>query len=402
MRYRGLVLGGVLAAMIAMAWAPTAGQAPKAGWTPTKTAWGDPDIQGFWRGLEQISFERNAQFEGREFLTEKEIADKERFLNDKNEERGKGKQENRGFREQANYNAIVGYSPEKLHVARRTAAIIDPADGLLPAWTMEQLKNYEGREAFTAPRGDADWTIDRPPGERCIAAFDRANVDNWGMGLGSGKSDVYHDFSQVIGNPDVNPGGDGISGNATPGGPYRIIQAPGYIAIVEEEGATPDYYIISLDGRPHLSSTFAQYTGDARGHWEGNTLVIEYTNFQGFGDVIPSYGSAIYPSNTMKNLKVTTRLTRTGPTSMDYKYTVDDPTVWTKVWTVQHNLTLDNSYRVSPVPCREGIDDIGTTLYGWRLDEEQAMQNAEETRVARKPGIARMKAQAEAAAKNKK
>ena len=399
MRYRCLVLGGVVAAVVAVAWVPIGGQAPRGGagtgaatWTPTRTAWGDPDLQGIWRGLEEIPFERPAKYEGRELLTDAEHAALEENRNAKNAERGAGKQENRGFREQPNYNAIVGYSPERIRVSRRTAAIVDPADGLLPPWTLEQVKRYEALEAATAGRGDADWTIDRPPGERCISDFAVPYVNNWGMGLGPGAPNVYHDFEKVIGNPEVNPGGDGISPNASPGGTRRFLQTPGYVVVSEEEGN--NYHIISLDGRPHLGAKFQQYQGDQRGHWEGNTLVVETTNVQYFGPVIPSYGSAIHPSGNGETLRVVERYTRVGPDTMEYRVTVDDPAVYTKMWTVMHNLTRDDLYRVSPVPCREGIDDMGTTLYGWRLDEEQAMENAEETRVARKSGFERMKKRA--------
>ena len=404
MKYRCLVLCGVVAAVVAVAWVPMAGQAPRAAagtaaatWTPSRTAWGDPDLQGTWRDLEEVPFERPAKYAGREVLTDAEVAALEENRNAKNAERGAGKQENRGFREQPNYNAIVGYSPERLRVSRRTSAIIDPPDGLLPPWTLEQVKRYEAREAATAGRGDADWTIDRPPSERCISDFSVPYVNNWGMGIGAGAPVAYGDFEKIIKNPDVNPGGDGQSPNASAAEPKRILQAPGYVMISEEGeggGKTNNYHIIPLDGRPHLGATFQQYQGDARGRWDGNTLVVEYTNIKYFGPVIPSYGSAIYPSGRGDTLRVIERYTRVGPDAMEYRYTVDDPSVYTKMWTAAHNLKRDDLYRVAPVPCREGIDDMGTTLYGWRLDEEQAMENAEETRVARKSGFERMKKRA--------
>ncbi|MBI2828517.1 MAG: hypothetical protein HYX77_04515 [Acidobacteria bacterium] len=396
MKYRGLViLLGVLAAVIAVAWAPTAGQAPS---TVSKTPWGDPDLQGIWRGVGSVPFERPAKWAGREFKTDEEVAALEKTANARNAERGKGKQENRGFRDQANYNSIVGYSPEWIRVPRRTSAIIDPPDGLLPPWTLEAVKRYEEREAVTAPRGDADWTIDRPPGERCISDFSVANIDAWGMGVGPGETAVYGgEFAKILANPDVNPGGEGINPNKGFGGPRRIIQAPGYVVFVDEQAN--NHQIIPLDGRPHLNKKFEQYQGDARGHWDGNTLVVDYRNVKSFGPVIPSYGSSIYPSGT-ETLRVIERYTRLGPDEIDYRYTVDDPSVYTRTYTVQFDLFRDDNYQISPVPCREGIDDMGTTLYGWRLDEDQATQNADETRAARKPVFERIKRKAmEAAAK---
>lgn len=396
MRYRGFVLlFGVLAAVLAVASVPTAGQAQV---SVPKTPWGDPDLQGIWEGVGSVPFERPVKWAGREFKTDAEIAALEKTANAKNAERGKGTQENRGFRDQANYNAIFGYNPDYIRVPKRTSAIIDPPDGLLPPWTLEAVKRYEEREAVTAPRGDADWTVDRPPGERCISDFSVPNVDAWGMGIGSGETAVYGgDFEKVVlANPDVNPGGEGINPNKGFGGHRRVIQAPGFVVFVDEE--SNNYWVIPLDGRPHISKKFEQFQGDARGHFEGNTLVVEYTNVKSFGPVIPSYGSSIYPSGT-ETLKVTERYTRSGKDDIDYRYTVDDPSTYTRPYTVQFDLVRDDNYKISPVPCREGIDDIGTTLYGWRLDEDQAMQNADETRAARKPVFARIKKKALDAAK---
>ena len=400
MKYRGLViLMGVLAAVVAVASVPTAGQAPS--YMAPQTSWGDPDLQGIWRGYGSVPFERPAKWAGQEFKTAEEIAELEEAANARNEARGAGKQENRGFRDQPNYNAAFGYNPEKIRIPRRTSAIIDPPDGLLPPWTLEAVKRFEAREVVTAPRGDADWTVDRPPGERCIANFSVPNVNAWGMGLGSGEKRIYGgDFSAILANPDVNPGGEGLNPNKGFGRPVRIIQAPGYVVLSFEERYA--YHIIPLDGRPHLSDKFEQYLADARGHFEGDTLVVEYTGIKSFGTVIPSYGSTIYPAADMSTVKVTERYTRVEGGDIDYQYTVEDPSTYTRAYTVQFDLFQHDDYQISPVPCREGIDDMGTTLYGWRLDEEQATQNAEETREARKPVFERIKEDAEGYAKRMK
>jgi hypothetical protein len=398
MKYRGLViLLGVLTAVVAAATIPTAGQAPS--YMTPKTPWGDPDFQGIWRGVGSVPFERPAKWAGREFKTEEEIAALTMAAEKRNAARAAGKQENRGFRDQPNYNAAFGYNPEKIRIPRRTSAIIDPPDGLLPPWTLEAVKRYEAREAVTAPRGDADWTVDRPPGERCISNFSVPNANAWGMGLGSGEKVIYGgDFEKtVLGNPDVNPGGEGLNPNKNFGRPRRIIQAPGYVVFADEQSY--GYHIIPMDGRPHLDKKFEQYLADARGHFDGDTLVVEYTNIKSFGPVIPSYGSTIYPSADMSSVKVTERYTQVGAGEIDYQYVVDDPSTYTRTYTVQLDLFQHDDYLISPVPCREGIDDMGTTLYGWRLDEDQATQNADETRAARKPVYERIKEKAMDAAK---
>src|SRR5205814_5674534 len=135
------------------------------------------------RGNERIKFERPPQLKGREYYTDAEVAAMEKKADERNDLRLQGKQENRGDRNQPNYNSIVGYSPERAKYAKRTAAIIDPPDGQLPAWTLEQVKRYEEREAATQGRGDADQWVDRPTSERCITVVPQPVLGYWGMAL---------------------------------------------------------------------------------------------------------------------------------------------------------------------------------------------------------------------------
>ena len=166
---------------------------------------------------------------------------------------------------------VVSYNAERSQHAKRTSAIIDPPDGLLPAWTLEQVNYYEEREAMTAGRGDSDSWIDRPTGERCIPVIAPPILGFWGMalkGVNSGVAETAGTNNQGEGYSNTSRGG---------GGPYRIVQSPGYAVILQEQqglgGGIAGSRVIPLDGRPALAQKFQNWMGSARGHWEGgNTL----------------------------------------------------------------------------------------------------------------------------------
>ena len=395
--YRWLVLSGVVA-IIAMASIPIAAQAPRPAastaaptWTPPRTAWGDPDLQGIWRGAGGAPFERPPQFEGREFLTDTEVAERIERGERRKALQLAGKQENRGFRNQPNYNSIISYSADPVRVSRRTSAIIDPSDGHLPPWTLEQVNRYEAREAATLGRGEADWTVDRPSGERCIPVVDAPVLGFWGMSLGGRTGGVAEaDDTNNVGEGFGNGGGGGAGG--------RIVQAPGYLAITHEEAG--DYQIIPLDGRPHLGSKLRQWQGDPVGHWEGNTLVIETTNIKYPYPVITSYGPA-YPGDG-ETLRFIQRYTRVGPDTIEYSQTVDDPAVYTRPYTVVGELRRDDLYKVSAPICHEGHDDMPSALASARVDEESALENAADTRRQRESRLKQLKERAIKAAEEAK
>jgi hypothetical protein len=355
------------------------------------TPWGTPDLEGHWRSRGNPSFERRVG-ETREFFTDEEIAKREANAARLNELRRQGKQENRGFRNQANYNSVVGYSPEKPVFSKRTSAIIDPPDGRVPVWTLEQVKYYEYREAVTLGRGDADWTVDRPTSERCFGVLAQPVMSNWGMA----QRGVPGSFGFVASEGTVEGGASGGGGGAGPGGPYRLVQTENYVTIVDLEsgigGGMAGSRIIPLDGRPGLSNTFRTWMGVSRGRWEGNTLVVVTKNVQYPGPVITSYGGN-YPG-TGETLTLTERFTRTGPDKMEYKYTVDDPGVYVRPYTALYEMTLDNSYKTSYILCHEGHDDMPAALAAGRNDEVTAIDNANDTRISREPRLKLIKGEA--------
>lgn len=392
MKHRPVLVGFVIAVIAA---APIRAQAPQtaAGESAQpRTAWGDPDLQGLWRSLHRVPFERPSQYEGREFLTDAEVAEQVKRGEQRNALQLEGKFEAGclyGFRNQANYNAALGYSADALRVSKRTSAIIDPPDGHLPAWTPEQVGRYEAREAATLGRGETDWTVDRTASERCLPIVRIAALAFWGMALGG----------QSFRNPEaadtLNLGG-GLSG---PGGigAKRILQAPGYVVITHEEQG--DHEMIRLDG-PALDSKYRQWTGDRRGHWEGNTLVVETRNIKYPYPIIPNYG-VMYPGDG-ETLRLTERFTRLGPDTIEYRYTVDDPAVYTRPYTVLHALTRDEQYKVSIPVCLEGHDAMPSLLASARNNEEAAMKNATETMRMREPRLRQLKEEAMRAAEHAK
>jgi len=212
----------------------------------------------------------------------------------------------------------------------RTSMIIDPPDGKLPPVTPEGQKRAADRAAERRRAGaTTDAVQNMPIGTRCIIM------------AGSGP-------------PMMN---SGYNAN------YQIVQGQGYVMILTE--MIHDVRIIPLDGRPHVSPKIRQWMGDSRGHWEGETLVVETTNYN---DKNPYRGAS-------QNMKVTERFTRLAPDTIDYKFTVDDETTWTRPWTAMLPLTAS----VGPIfehACHEGNYGVRNTLSGARAEEKRAAEAA--------------------------
>jgi hypothetical protein len=218
--------------------------------------------------------------------------------------------------------------------SRRTSLIVDPADGKIPPMTPEaQRRSQDFRARQT--QHPADGPEDRLLTERCIL-FGAAG-------------------------PPMLP--EPYNSN------YRIIQGPGYVAILVE--MNHESRIIPLDGRPHLASSVAQWTGDARGHWEGDTLVVETTNFK-FNDQ-SRFGVGYLTGMTDQNLRVTERFTRTDADTILYRATITDPTVYSRPWTVEISMTRHPG-PIFEYACNEGNYGMFGILSGARADERSGNQ----------------------------
>ena len=343
--YRHLASAGALAVVIAALAAFTfsgidvAGQE---GAAATKTPWGEPDLQGIWgAGYLLTPLERPAKFADKEFLTEEEVVELEQ-AQATNPGRNKRADAGSVADVEGAYNDVFTGRGTKVVRTKRTSLIVDPPDGKIPART--------------------------PEGEKRLAAARRVRDDENGPG---GKADDPEERTQDrctgITLP-VNFGSAGVSG-----GFVRIVQTPGVVTLYYEEGHHGGAYrTIPLDNRPHLPPNVRQYLGDARGRWEGDTLVIDTTNFS---DKTNYQGSR-------ENLHLVERFTRTAPDVITYRVTIEDPTTFTKPWTIEVPYTKGNEKenKIFEAACHEGNYAMVSILAGARALEREKTAGAKRSR----------------------
>ncbi len=302
---------------------------PAKPYTTPKTPWGEPDLQGTFSNRTITPFERPANVNGREFYTAEEVAAIEKAAAGRGGDEGR----NRGTRgdvERA-YNDFWWDRGTKV-TTLRTSLVVDPPDGRVPALTDEARKRAadEGkrpsfRGAGANGRGTDTW-LDRSTFERCIT-----------RGLPGAMSPTAYNNN------------------------YRITQSPGYVAIeIEMLGGTR---VIPTDGRPHVNSSIRQWLGHSTGRWDGDTLVIETTNFT---DKILYRGAA-------ENLQLVERIKRVGADELEYRVTVNDPTTFTRPWTVAIPY-INTGEAMFEYACHEGNYGMEGILSGAREEERKAAE----------------------------
>jgi hypothetical protein len=274
----------------------TAGAKPAAatkGWTMPRTPDGQPDLHGYWTSESFTPLERPAKYAGREFLTDKEVEEAQKTGLQRGYDRTYDDPVEEPVYDSTTFGltpALEGFSPNK-----RTSLIVDPPDGRLPPRTPE---------AMARPR----------------AIGDRDYIEPDGHGGGIVHADTPKDIGMrttcvsMSGGPPILPG-------AYNNGLY-IMQNSNYVVLQAEYGS--ELRIISLDGRPHVSANIRKWHGDGRGHWEGDTLIVETTNFR---------PEATFRNANPKTLKITERFKRVAADEIEYSFTIDDPNTWTKPWT---------------------------------------------------------------------
>ena len=303
----------------------------------TRTAWGDPDLQGVWDFRTLTPLERPDELAGKEVFTAEEAAQFE--AEQLSEIQGRDDAVPADI--VGNYNQFWFDRGTTVVGTRRTSRIVDPPDGRLPPLTPEaerRATSPEARRVARANRGivpPVSWE-DLEPGDRCIQ---------------HGKA-----------GPPINPGG--YNNN------IQLFQAPGHVAILNEQ--IHDVRFISLDGRPHLGPGIRQWMGDSRGRWEGEVLVVETTNFNGKHEQV---GRPDLTSSEQQT--IVERFSRLDAETLLYEYTVTDPGTWSDSWTAQVTMTKSQD-QVFEYACHEGNYSMPVRLAGARLIEKEAaaMQTA--------------------------
>ena len=295
-------------------------------WTLPRTADGQPDLQGFWTNGTYVPLERPRNVT-KAFYTKEEAAEVER-----REAAEEAAQTAPGTVADVHYDFTqfgldLWQSPRALNL--RTSLIVDPSDGKLPPLTAEGQRRAAERAEQAKRVGRWDSAQSNDLDDRCI------------IFAGAGPPMLPQSYNSN----------------------YHIVQAPGYVMILFEMAHEPR--IIPLDGRPHLPPDVRQWTGDGRGRWEGDTLVVETTNFNGKN---PLRGSS-------EHMRVTERFTRVDADTLLYQFTINDASTWTRPWSAE----LPMRKTIGPLfehACHEGNYGLYNTLVGARLAEKKAAEEA--------------------------
>jgi len=319
-----------------------------------KTAWGDPDLQGTWTSDDTwgVPMARPKQYGDRLYLTEDELtarekqvkASEQRIVNPSNdnhspalrqleaEESGKEAPAAQGaFGRGVDAAPVPGQFGEYARRAsKQTSQVIWPADGQVPPMT-EEARKMQAAAAATRNRTPSTWT-DWSIYDRCITR--------------------------------------GVAGSIIPviyGNGLEIVQTPGYVAIRYE--MVHDARIIPTDGRAHLPSSIRSYMGDPVGHWEGNTLVVETTNFNGRVGVGPNGGGTL-----SEDAKLIERFTRAADNTINYELTIDDPKTYTAEWKIGFPITHEPGYEIYEYACHEGNMAMRNMITGTAAVEKAAAE----------------------------
>lgn len=267
-------------------------------WTPSRTPWGDPDLRGYWLLATYTPLERPAALGDKAFYTEEEAI--------------------AAFKKAVEADAAV--DPRTVHYDwkeygmdawqagakpnMRTSLIVDPPDGRVPALTAAAQQRRAAAAAAAKVRSPlAGIRTFGNTYTRCILGLGAAPLVRGG-----------------------NPGSDSAAAAAGVTAESHLVQSPGYVVIVTQ--SNNDVRIVPLDGRPHLPERVRPWWGDSRGRWDGDTLVVETTNFKDRTPAVNFQGST-------HALNLVERFTRIGPNTLRYEYTVSDPNTWTKPWSVE-------------------------------------------------------------------
>jgi hypothetical protein len=302
------------------------------GWQHPRTVWGDPDLQGMWPIINLIStpFQRNEQYGDRELLTDEEYAATQQRLQARDDR----------YQEEIKSNKMgMGHWAEASHnndAARLTSLVVEPKNGRFPELT------ERGKEL--AAKMKSSWSS---------TVFDKpTDFDTWDRCITRGLPPSMFPFNYP----------NGIESR----------QAPGYVIVRLE--MIHEARVIPVDGRAPLDPAIKHWMGESRGHFEGNTLVVETTNFNGIGGMtnvgIP--GSPRGDTPTTTNMKITERFTRTDDDTIQYEMYVEDPEALTQPWKARYPMQRDDSYQFFEYACHEDNTAVRNFIVTSRYEREQA------------------------------
>jgi hypothetical protein len=289
-------------------------------WTSPKTPWGEPDLQGIWplNHLIATPFQRQEKYGDRRLMTDEEFA---------------AAQKSAQARNQRFESGAIPQADSGTQVMRITSLLSDPPNGRFPALTPNGKEMYAkmhgsykpGQTVFDSPDDFDSW-------DRCVTRGMPVSMEprNYNNGL-------------------------------------RIMQSPGYVLIVLE--MAHEVRIIPTDGRPALDPSIKEWLGESRGHWEGNTLVVETTNFNGKTDLTNAGVPGSPPlTPASANLHIIERFTRTAEDTIDFQMKVEDPDVIVSPFTVEYPMKLDNKYQMFEYACHEGNEALRGYIVNSRFE----------------------------------
>jgi hypothetical protein len=304
-------------------------------WTPPKTPWGDPDLQGIYTSDDYMNtpLERPTAYGERLYFTEGELAEAAGKLAKQAETERQGTlQRDQGLRVYTVGDPRFDWGERPRRPARQTSLIVDPPNGKMPSLTPEGRKRQSQirQTAISAQAPPTSWK-DYDFYIRCISR--------------------------------------GLAGSILPssyGNGTQIVQAPGFVTILHEK--VHEARIIPLDQRPHVATSIRSYMGDSRGHWDGSTLVVETTNFlDGTTSIGRNGGNAVATSDALRFVE---RFTRVDPDTMNYELTVEDPRIFTAPWKIAFPITQEPGYELFEYTCHETNYSMTNMLSGARAQEK--------------------------------
>src|SRR5438132_8909656 len=333
-----------------------------------KTPWGEPDLQGIWSRDVDIPLQRPARYGDREFLTDEERAELDRRIADIVSRDSTETRRVRGTERDVNAEFLQAPFTMHLPVGRRTSLIIDPPNGRIPPLTPEAQKTRavlrQFQLALLQPTSACKEQLPGGAGGKYGPVSPRRNETPPMYLSGAGGGSINR-----ADGPEDRILSERCLGGALPdfgswiGGFSRIVQAPGEVSIFYDMGSGQGRYRqIPITTAPHLPANVRQWWGDSRSHWESNTLVVDVTNFSPKSDFQGAH----------ENLHLVERWTRLDADTIEYVVTIDDPTTWTRPWTVKQELKKqsDEANRIYYEPrCHEGNFGLPALLRGARVAE---------------------------------